>query len=50
MNDDGDPFSEEALEMRLAEVLELSGALQALAHTTAEHREILARLTKRPFD
>ena len=35
------------MEMRLAEVLELSGALQALAHTTPEHKAIMATLQKR---
>ena len=35
------------MEMRLAEVLELSGALQALAHTTPEHKAIMARLQGR---
>lgn len=31
-------------EMRLNEVLELSGALQALAHTTSEHKHVVAGL------
>ena len=30
-------------EMRLAEILELSGAMQALAHTTSEHKEAVAQ-------
>lgn len=34
-------------ELRLAEVLELSGALQALAHTTIEHKDIIADLVAR---
>jgi enoyl-CoA hydratase/carnithine racemase len=34
-------------ELRMAEVLELSGALQALAHTTAEHKEIVTGLVAR---
>lgn len=34
-------------ELRLAEVLELSGALQALAHTTPEHKDIIAGLAAR---
>jgi enoyl-CoA hydratase/carnithine racemase len=29
-------------ELRLAEVLELSGAMQALAHTTVEHKKVVA--------
>lgn len=37
-------------EMRLDEVLELSGALQALAHTTVEHKEIVAGLVARQRD
>ncbi|BBD98403.1 enoyl-CoA hydratase [Sphingobium amiense] len=34
-------------ELRLAEVLELSGAMQALAHTTVEHKDIVAGLVAR---
>jgi enoyl-CoA hydratase/carnithine racemase len=34
-------------ELRLAEVLELSGTFQALAHTTVEHKEIVAGLVAR---
>ncbi len=34
-------------ELRLVEVLELSGALQALAHTTVEHKDIVAGLVAR---
>lgn len=34
-------------EMRLVEVLELSGALQALAHTTPEHKQVVAGLIAR---
>lgn len=34
-------------EMRLVEVLELSGALQALAHTTPEHKQVVADLVAR---
>ena len=34
-------------ELRLAEVLELSGAMQALAHTTVEHKEFIAGLAAR---
>jgi enoyl-CoA hydratase/carnithine racemase len=34
-------------ELRLVEVLELSGALQALAHTTSEHKEVVAGLIER---
>jgi enoyl-CoA hydratase/carnithine racemase len=34
-------------ELRLPEVLELSGAMQALAHTTFEHKEIIAGFAAR---
>ncbi|MDF7774834.1 crotonase/enoyl-CoA hydratase family protein [Sphingomonas sp. AOB5] len=34
-------------ELRLVEVLELSGALQALAHTTPEHKQVVAGLIAR---
>ena len=33
--------------MRLDEVLDLSGALQALAHTTPEHRAIIEGIVAR---
>ena len=34
-------------ELRLAEVLELSGTMQALAHTTTDHKDIVAGLVAR---
>lgn len=34
-------------ELRLAEILELSGTMQALAHTTTEHKEIVAGFAAR---